>query len=71
MAWTRGGIVGVALGAALLAPVPLAPAGPQEQHCMPLSPDDIGRLTRCLVQWTGDFVGSGGQDPGYTCSNIG
>ena len=64
-------MAGMALAASLLAAIPVSSAQAQELHCMPLLPDNVGCLVKCHVSWVGDFVGSGGQHPGYTCSNWG
>ena len=66
----RKRMAGLALAASLLAAVPVSPAQAQV-HCLPLVPDNVGCLVRCMVRWHTDFVTSGGQHPGYTCMNIG
>ncbi len=59
MAWQQGGW-------------PALPAAPARAAdvCMPFAPDNTGCLARCLIWSTTDFARSGGQNPGYTCSDV-
>jgi hypothetical protein len=61
-------MAGIALAASLLAAIPVSSAQAQV-HCVPFLPDNPGCLVKCLVNWTADFVTSGGGNPGYTCSD--
>lgn len=66
----RKKIAGMALAASLLAAVPVSPAQAAELHCLPFLPDNRTTcLVKCLINWSADFVTSGGQNPGYTCAS--
>lgn len=67
----RKRMAGVALAASLLTAIPASAAQAAEETCTPLVPHGVTCLVRCHVWWVRDFVMSGGQDPGYACSNWG
>jgi hypothetical protein len=65
----RKKLAGLALGASMLAAMPVGPARAQSCNCICLVPDGVGCTVRCVVNWAADFVTSGGQQPGYTCAD--